>query len=75
MRGAIPPLPKYAFMACCSVKMKHKNNFTFTFTCIMSVDDSFIITRLFFAPCKLQVTSAVLSGYGSSCFCVVDVAI
>jgi hypothetical protein len=29
MRGAIPPLPQYAFMAWCSVK--HKDNFTFTF--------------------------------------------
>jgi hypothetical protein len=29
MCGAIPPLPQYAFMACCSVK-KHRDNFTFT---------------------------------------------
>jgi hypothetical protein len=29
MRGAIPPLLQYAFMAWCLVK--HKNNFTFTF--------------------------------------------
>jgi hypothetical protein len=28
MRGVIPPLPQYAFMAWCSVK-KHKDNFTF----------------------------------------------
>jgi hypothetical protein len=27
MRGAIPPLPQYAFMAWCSVK--HRENFTF----------------------------------------------
>jgi hypothetical protein len=27
MRGAIPPLPQYAFMAWCLVK--HKDNFTF----------------------------------------------
>jgi len=33
MRGAIPPLPQYAFMAWCSVK-KHRGNFTFTFTLI-----------------------------------------
>jgi hypothetical protein len=30
MRGAIPPLPQYVFMAWCLVK--HRDNFTFTFT-------------------------------------------
>jgi hypothetical protein len=30
MRGAIPPLPQYVFMACSLVK--HRDNFTFTFT-------------------------------------------
>jgi hypothetical protein len=30
MRGAIPPLPEYVFMAWCLVK--HKDNFKFTFT-------------------------------------------
>jgi hypothetical protein len=30
MLGAIPPLPQYAFMAWCLVK--HRDNFTFTFT-------------------------------------------
>jgi len=29
MRGAIPPLPKYVFMAWCLVK--HSDNFAFTF--------------------------------------------
>jgi hypothetical protein len=29
MRGAIPPLPKYAFMACCLAR--HRDNFTITF--------------------------------------------
>jgi hypothetical protein len=29
MRGAIPPLPQYAFMAWCLVK--HRGNFTFSF--------------------------------------------
>jgi hypothetical protein len=29
MRGAIPPLPQYVFMAWCLVK--HRDNFTFTF--------------------------------------------
>jgi hypothetical protein len=29
MRGAIPPLPQYAFIAWCLVK--HRDNFTFTF--------------------------------------------
>jgi hypothetical protein len=32
MRGVTPPLPEYAFMAWCSVKKKHGDNFTFTFT-------------------------------------------
>jgi hypothetical protein len=32
MRGAIHPLPQYAFMAWCPVKKQHRNNFTFTFT-------------------------------------------
>jgi hypothetical protein len=31
VRGAIPPLPQYVFMAWCSVKEKHRNNFTFVF--------------------------------------------
>jgi hypothetical protein len=30
MRGAIHPLPQYAFMAWCSVKKMNKDNFTFT---------------------------------------------
>jgi hypothetical protein len=30
MSEAIPPLPQYAFMAWCSVKKKHRDNFTFT---------------------------------------------
>jgi hypothetical protein len=30
MRGALPPLPQYAFVAWCSIK-KHRANFTFTF--------------------------------------------
>jgi hypothetical protein len=32
MSGAIPPLPQYAFMAWCSVKIKRRDNFTFTLT-------------------------------------------
>jgi hypothetical protein len=31
MRGAIPPLPQYVFMAWCL--LKHRDNFTFAFTC------------------------------------------
>jgi hypothetical protein len=31
MRGAITLLPQYAFMAWCL--LKHRDNFTFTFTC------------------------------------------
>jgi len=30
MRGAIPPLPQYTFMACCSV-IKYTDNFAFTY--------------------------------------------
>jgi hypothetical protein len=30
MRGAIPPLPQYAFMVWCSVKEKGRDNFNFT---------------------------------------------
>jgi hypothetical protein len=32
MSGAISTLPEYAFMAWCSVKEEHRDNFTFTFT-------------------------------------------
>jgi hypothetical protein len=32
MLEAILPLPQYAFTAWCSVKKKHKNSFSFTFT-------------------------------------------
>jgi hypothetical protein len=35
MRGAIPPLPQYVFIAWCSVK--HRNNFTFTVQSNLSV--------------------------------------
>jgi hypothetical protein len=31
MSEAISPLPQYAFMGWSSVKMKHMDNFTFTF--------------------------------------------
>jgi hypothetical protein len=31
MRGSITPLPQYAFMAWCSVKKNHRDNFTFSF--------------------------------------------
>jgi hypothetical protein len=35
MRGATPPLPQYAFMAWCSVKKQHRDNFTFIInTCL-----------------------------------------
>jgi len=34
MRGATPPLPQYAFMEWCLVKM-HRANFTFTFDQIL----------------------------------------
>jgi hypothetical protein len=32
MRGAILSFPQYAFMTWCSVKKKHRDNFTFAFT-------------------------------------------
>jgi hypothetical protein len=32
LRGAMYPLPQYAFMAWCSVKQKDRDNCTFTFT-------------------------------------------
>jgi hypothetical protein len=32
MRGTIAPLPQHAFMVWCSVKKKHRDNFTFSFT-------------------------------------------
>jgi hypothetical protein len=35
MRGAIPQLPQYAFMAWCLVK--HRDNFTFTFIIVTVV--------------------------------------
>jgi hypothetical protein len=37
MRGAIPPLPQYDFMAWCSVKKKYRGKFTFTFRTNTSV--------------------------------------
>jgi hypothetical protein len=31
MRGAVSPLPQYTFVALCSVKKRHRDNFTFTY--------------------------------------------
>jgi hypothetical protein len=39
MNVAVPPLPQYTFMAWCSVKKKHRGNFTFT-----SLDICLILT-------------------------------
>jgi hypothetical protein len=36
MRGAIPPLPQYVFVAWCLVK--HRDNFTFTFNIFLILD-------------------------------------
>jgi hypothetical protein len=36
MRGAIPPLPQYVFVVWCLVK--HRDNFTFTFTLVTHRD-------------------------------------
>jgi hypothetical protein len=33
---AIPPLPQYATMVCCSIKKKHRENFTFTLLAILA---------------------------------------
>jgi hypothetical protein len=38
MRGAIPPLPLYVFIACCLVK--HRDNFTFTFYLLLWMEAS-----------------------------------
>jgi hypothetical protein len=38
VRGAIPPLPQYAYMVWCSVKRKYKDNFTLSFSLKKSVD-------------------------------------
>jgi hypothetical protein len=32
MRGSLPLLPQYSFMAWCSVKKQHKDSFVFAFT-------------------------------------------
>jgi hypothetical protein len=47
MRGPIPPLPQYVFMAWCLVK--HRDNFTFTF---MSLKDKEV---LWLVKCTLSV--------------------
>jgi hypothetical protein len=36
MRGAIPPLRQYVFMAWCLIK--HRDNFTFTLPVVLAVD-------------------------------------
>jgi hypothetical protein len=47
MRGAIPPLPQYVFMAWFSVKYKENFTFTFTFTFCLGSE---LITFFAFAP-------------------------
>jgi len=37
MIGAIPPFPQYAFIASCSVKKKHRDNFTLPFIIIIII--------------------------------------
>jgi hypothetical protein len=39
MHGAIPPLPQYVFKAWCLVK--HRDNFTCTFTFTLTLKDAF----------------------------------
>jgi hypothetical protein len=43
MRGAIPPLPQYAFMAWCLVK-KHRDNFTFLRFTVIDITISEVFT-------------------------------
>jgi hypothetical protein len=59
MRGAIPPLPLYVFMAWCLVK--HGDNFTFTFFNVFFT--SFLLSLLFqFLFLTRQVTVSVTLG-------------
>jgi hypothetical protein len=54
MRGAISLLPLYAFMAWCSVKKKHGDNFTFTFSLAMLIQDYCITTVLIIRMINLR---------------------
>jgi hypothetical protein len=44
MRGAIPTLPQYIFMASCLVK--HSDNFTFTFNTIVTIGASITVAYI-----------------------------
>jgi len=56
MRGAIPPLPKYVFMARCLVK--HRDNFIFTFT----ISSPKHVENTFMQLCISLIILAVVKG-------------
>jgi hypothetical protein len=53
MRGAIPPLPQYAFTTWCSVK-KHRENFTFLPFAVIYLD-----------PVQIEVLTIILSFFSN----------
>jgi hypothetical protein len=59
MRGAIPPLTQYAFMAWCSVKKKHMDNFIFTLFLSSQIRQSYVCTSLkIFFPSSIRPYSS-----------------
>jgi hypothetical protein len=63
MRGALPPLPQYVFMAWCLVK--HRDNFTFIFANFISykwfiVFDVTLIPKLFCFMMKTRPLDALV---------------
>jgi hypothetical protein len=72
MSGAIPPLPKYAFMAWCLIK--HRGNFTFTLPLLFLCSFSFFLPISFgFYLCEhgyyLHIISCVHSLLNSATSC------
>jgi hypothetical protein len=57
MHGAVPPFPHYVFMAWCSVK--HRNNFTFTFTSKFRFPNNINIDTKQKSQVKSDVKSAI----------------
>jgi len=57
MTEAIPPLSQYAFMAWRSVKKKHRDNFTFTFTFLHNIIYALQLFPLSGFPTKLLYAS------------------
>jgi hypothetical protein len=58
MRGAIPPLPQYVFVAWCLVK--HRENFTFTFTFTFGIVNA--VHLLVDLPLKFKYEPLFVSG-------------